>query len=168
MSESKGGEMKKAAGLVVVFLVLVFLAGRPASAGDIAQIEEYGSINLVPTFVVVIGTPHFDSGFERSALVRMVGIYLANAKFFIRLPDGGWVVQERHLPDKEKFTADDLLVQKEAVDEDMPTWFRILPQRLRDNIESFLGFYSGAFRIYLVDQSRENAEELARVINAAT
>lgn len=166
--------MKRGFSLIALAMVVFLVAGVDANAsGDVAQIEEHGLIHTssgisITTFVVTIGTPRFDM--ERAGLASIFGAYLANAQFFISIPGKGWVVQEWRLPEEEDFNElfpNNLIAQKPTHEEFMPAWFHMLPPRLKDNIESFLAFYSGAFRIFLSDQAQDKAEELARAINAA-
>lgn len=154
-------------------LVVLMASTSIARAEQTARIEEQGTLSIAggattATYVVMIGTPRFAP--ERVALASIFGVYLANARFYIRVPKKGWIVEERRLPvveDLGESFPNNLIARTPVTESEMPSWFKDLPDGSKENIEGFIAFYSGAFRIYLADRSQESAERLARAINAS-
>jgi len=168
----------RALGLVVSAVLLFGVwegaTADPGTTGPV-EVEQYGSTtssdgNDVPIFVVVCGRPKFSP--DRAGLATLVGTYLANGTLWTQKLDGTWTAIDYRVP---RVQADFVALRNEGVaileqrQERMPGELPLpvgaLPPELLKNVRSFIHFYSGALRIYLVDQSRSAAERVTGALS---
>ncbi len=159
----------------LLFILFFFLSGfmTTAFAEDKADIELYGFRgNGEEEYVVTLGHPVFSR--ERAPLGSLIGVYMANSVHWTNLGDGSWAMIEYRMPETKEERAymtaskvEMLMTRKMVREDELPSAIKELPPAARRTIMAFLQFYSGAFRIYLHNDSEESARFLANALNTA-